>query len=113
MAVKNLRGSKAVGLAVIFAMLCMLNVFFIEEFRIPMSSSHFEEYQVAADAVDINTATKEELKTLDGIGDAIAERIIKYREETHRFETKEDLMNIRGIGEKFLEKNKGRIAVLK
>lgn len=78
-----------------------------------MSSSQFEEYQPVADAVDINTATKEELKTLDGIGDAIAERIIKYRNEMRRFETKEDLMNIRGIGEKLLEKNKRRIVVSK
>lgn len=109
MAVKNLRGNKALGIAIIFAAVCMLAVALLEDFRTSISESHFEEYAVYEDAVDINTASKEELTTLDGIGDAIAERIIKYREETRKFETPEDLMNIRGIGEKVLEKNKGKI----
>ncbi len=108
-----MRGNKALGLAIIFAAVCMLSVALLEDFRISISESHFEEHEIYQNAVNINTASKEELKTLDGIGDAIAERIIKYREESRRFETPEDLMNIRGIGEKVLEKNKGRIVVSK
>ena len=87
----------------------MLSVALLEDFRISISESRIEDYAVYENAIDINTASKEELATLDGIGDAIAERIIKYREEQRRFETPEDLMNIRGIGEKVLEKNKGKI----
>ncbi|UCF36451.1 MAG: helix-hairpin-helix domain-containing protein [Acidobacteriota bacterium] len=50
--------------------------------------------------VDLNTADSAELETLPGIGAAIAKRIIEYREENGPFRRPEDLMNVRGIGEK-------------
>lgn len=49
--------------------------------------------------VNINTATKEELMTLTGIGEAKAESIIEYRESTGAFENIEDIQNIAGIKE--------------
>ncbi len=49
--------------------------------------------------VNINTATKEQLKTLSGIGDSTAEKIIKYREENGVFSNIEELKNVSGIGE--------------
>lgn len=60
--------------------------------------------------VNINTATLEELKTLKGIGDSYAARIIEYRQATP-FKEPEDLMNVKGIGEKTFEKIKDRIVV--
>lgn len=53
--------------------------------------------------IDINTAGKEELMRLPGIGGAMAERVIEYRIEHGLFETVEDLANVRGIGKKKLE----------
>lgn len=47
--------------------------------------------------VNINTATKEELKELKGIGDTLADNIIEYRKQT-KFETIEDILNVNGIG---------------
>ncbi len=53
-----------------------------------------------SEAVELNTATATELRTLPGVGERTAERIIEYREEHGGFEKIEDLMNVRGIGEK-------------
>lgn len=49
--------------------------------------------------VNINTATKEELMTLPGIGESKAEAIIKYRENNGAFQSIEDITNISGIKE--------------
>lgn len=49
--------------------------------------------------VNINTATKEKLMTLSGVGESTAEKIIKYRENSGYFNTIEDIMNVQGIGE--------------
>lgn len=53
--------------------------------------------------VNINTATSEELQQLPGIGPAYADRIIEWREENGKFTSIEQLLEIRGIGERRLE----------
>lgn len=53
--------------------------------------------------LNINTATKEELMSVPGIGEVYAERIIAYRIERGGFSSLEELLNIKGIGEKRLE----------
>lgn len=72
----------------------------------------FSGTAMAADAagkVDINTADKATLKTLNGIGDALAGRIIEYRQKHGPFKTPEDLQNVKGIGASTFKKNKSRI----
>jgi len=54
--------------------------------------------------VDLNRATAEELEKVPGIGPSTAARIVEWREAQGRFERLEDLLNIRGIGVKTLEK---------
>lgn len=61
--------------------------------------------------VNINTATKEELMTLRGIGEARATDIIAYREKHGRFDKIEDIMNISGIKQSAFEKIKDDITV--
>ena len=62
-------------------------------------------------AVNINTATVEELIDLPSIGQKVAERIIKYRKQHGSFKTLEDLKSVRGIGEKVFEKIKPLIRI--
>jgi competence protein ComEA len=50
--------------------------------------------------VNLNTATVAELETLPGIGRRTAERIVEYRQKAGGFKKIEELMNVRGIGEK-------------
>ena len=53
-----------------------------------------------ADLVDLNRATLAELDTLPGVGPRTAQRIVEYREENGGFTRLEELMNVRGIGER-------------
>lgn len=61
--------------------------------------------------VNINTATLDELCTLDGIGETLARRIIEYRQTHGGFKTPEEIMQVLGIGEKKYQANKHRITV--
>lgn len=61
--------------------------------------------------ININTADREELQALPGIGPAKADAIIEYRESNGPFQKIEDIMNVSGIGEKSFEKLQERITV--
>lgn len=61
--------------------------------------------------VNINQATQSELETLPGIGPSIASRIIEYRQQNGKFNTIEDLKNVKGIGDAKFENVKKYIVV--
>lgn len=61
--------------------------------------------------ININNALAGDLTALPGIGEAIAERIIEYRGQIKSFKRTEDIMNVKGIGEKKYEKIKEYITV--
>ncbi|SMC26417.1 comEA protein [Desulfacinum hydrothermale DSM 13146] len=65
----------------------------------------------AAGPVNINTAHAEQLQSLPGIGPAIAQRIVQYRQQNGLFKQKEDIQNVRGIGPKKYEAIKDLITV--
>ena len=54
----------------------------------------------AKPAINLNTATVEQLETLPGVGRKTAERIVEYRTKSGSFKRIEELMNVKGIGEK-------------
>lgn len=61
--------------------------------------------------IDINTATLEQLKSLKGIGEGIAGKIIDYRENKHPFSVPSDIMNVDGVGPGIYEEIKDQICV--
>ena len=65
----------------------------------------------ASSPVNLNTATQAQLETLPGIGAKAAERILEYRQKNGNFKKVEDLMNVKGIGEKAFLKLKPVITV--
>lgn len=61
--------------------------------------------------VNINTANEEKLKSLPGIGESTAQKIIEYRNQNGKFKTEEDLKNVAGIGESKFNNLKDKITV--
>ena len=64
-----------------------------------------------AQPVDLNRAGTEELATVPGIGKALAQRIVEFREEHGPFKRVEDLMKVKGIGEKSFAKIRPHVTV--
>ena len=65
----------------------------------------------ASTTIDINTASVEELTTLKRVGPSYAERIVAYREANGPFKRPEDIMNVKGIGQKTYDANMDIIIV--
>ena len=64
-----------------------------------------------AQVVNINTAPAEQLERLPGVGPKTAARIVEYRQKNGGFKKIEELMNVRGIGEKAFLKMKSQLTV--
>lgn len=71
------------------------------EIYIPPKSTFQTECEVEAEKekININEATATQIATLDAVGDTLAERIVKYREENGPFLALEDVKNVSGIGD--------------
>ena len=65
----------------------------------------------ATSVVNLNTATQAQLESLPGVGAKAAERILEYRQKNGPFKKVEDLMNVKGIGEKSFLKLKPLLSV--
>ena len=61
--------------------------------------------------IDLNTADLEKLMTVKGIGKALGQRILDYRKEHGPFKNVDELLNIRGIGERSLVQFRERLTV--
>ncbi|MCK5033142.1 MAG: helix-hairpin-helix domain-containing protein, partial [Calditrichia bacterium] len=62
--------------------------------------------QLSLSSININTATEMELQKLPGIGPTMSKRIIEYRNRIGKFNKINDLINVKGIGKKTLDKLK-------
>ena len=79
--------------------------------RAPATTPTSTPAVVSTTALNLNTATSAQLEALPGIGKAVADRIIEYRQKSGSFKRVEDLMNVRGIGEKSFLKLKPLVTV--
>ena len=68
-------------------------------------------HATAANPVNLNAASVAQLQTLPGIGASAAQRIVEYRQKNGAFKKIEELMNVKGIGEKSFLKLKPLITV--
>ena len=79
-----------------------------EQQKLPVGMQNGQQEEIK---VNLNTASKEELMTLTGIGESKAEAIIVYREDSGGFHVKEDILKVQGIKEGTYEKIKDDIVV--
>lgn len=111
-------------LILIFAALLICCFFFMYEFFDSPKYNNIEAVRITAteqfhretttrsnDAVNINTASLQELCTLDGIGKSKAAAIIEYREKNGNFRSPEEIVQVSGISETIFSKNVDRITV--
>lgn len=78
----------------------------LEDDSLEAKDNRAQPEQEASDRININTANAGQLETLPGIGPVYARRIIEYRTKNGPFTTVEELIQIKGIGKKRLEKLK-------
>jgi competence protein ComEA len=61
--------------------------------------------------INVNTATAEQFSTLPGVGPKLAARIVEQRQKAGSFKTVQELLNVKGIGEKNFEKIQGYLTL--
>jgi len=78
---------------------------------VPALAAETHVAQAAQAVVNVNTADAVQLEALPGIGGVTAERIVAYRNEKGPFASIDDLVKVKGVGSKTLEKIRGRIVL--
>jgi len=71
----------------------------------------FAFISVSFAAVNLNTATMEQLEAIKGIGPSKAQAIIDYRQKNGGFKTVDDLKNVKGFGDKSVDKFRSELTV--
>lgn len=84
--------------------------------EMPASQSQVKQSQAKqsvakSELVKINSATAAELSSLNGIGEAKATAIVEYRKAHGNFSSVEELTNVKGIGEKLVDKNRSQLSL--
>jgi len=91
----------------------VLSIFVILSFFLLLSSNSFAAQATSSKAslININTAAVNQLVKLPRVGEKVAQRIIDFRKKNGKFKRIQDIMKVKGIGEKTFEKLKNLITV--
>jgi competence protein ComEA len=97
----------------LFTLLLVLSLTFVAFMNIQAQGTSPASPKATSEAkkVNINTASLDELTSLPGIGPKTAEKIVAWRQENGKFQKPEDLMAVKGIGEKKFARLKNLITV--
>ena len=77
----------------------------------PVPAARAAAASTSNEVINLNTATAAQLGALPGIGPKTADLIVQYRQKNGPFKKVEEIMNVRGVGEKSFLKLKARITV--
>lgn len=77
----------------------------------PTSQTQAKQPVAKVELIKINSATAEELSVLNGIGESKAKAIVEYRKTHGKFSSVEELTNVKGIGEKLVDKNRSQLSL--
>ena len=89
----------------------IFGVVFVLVFSFLFSLQAQAAQKASAKKININTASSAELQKLPRIGEKVAQRIIDFRKTNGKFKKIEEIMKVRGIGEKVFKQIKDRITV--
>lgn len=92
-------------------LVCFMLIFGFGTLGVNAGETKDTSKQAAIHAININKATVQELTGLERVGKQYAKRIVAFREKNGPFQKPEDIMKVKGIGNKIWEVNKGMIAV--
>lgn len=95
----------ALSLAMVFGSVSLLAQ------KAPASTGQAAASAASAAKINLNSATADQLESLPGIGPAMAKSIIEHRGRVGKFQRIEELMNVKGLGEKKFLKIKDRLTV--
>lgn len=80
-------------------------------FVFPLVAQQVQAGKPSVEKINLNTATLEELQKLPRIGPKVAQRILDFRKQNGKFNKIEEIMKVRGIGEKTFARMKDMITV--
>lgn len=89
----------------------MIGLVLIAVFALSFLSPLQAQSKATAKKVNINTASLDELQTLPRIGEKVAQRIVDYRKEHGDFKKIEEIMKVKGVGEKTFKLIRDKIEV--
>jgi competence protein ComEA len=77
----------------------------------PVTAQSKKSGPASTEKINLNSATTEQLQSLPGVGPATAKAIIEYRTKVGKFNRIEEIINVKGIGEKKFQRIKDRIVI--